>query len=177
MSKVLVVIDMQNDFIDGALGTAEAVSIVPAVVDKIKHYDGAVVYTRDTHQEDYLETQEGRALPVKHCIEGTRGWELQKEIDSLRKKAGSTVYNKNTFGSKDLAQQLVVRAAEEGIERIEMIGVCTDICVISNALTVKAFLPEVKITVDASLCAGATPEGHRNALKAMQICQIEIQNA
>ncbi|SCL84320.1 cysteine hydrolase family protein [Sporanaerobacter sp. PP17-6a] len=174
MNKVLIVIDMQNDFIDGALGTKEAMGILPDVIQKIKDFEGNIIYTRDTHKKDYLSTQEGKYLPVEHCIEGTYGWELQKDIKQLMEDTKSTVYNKNTFGSKELAQQLVKMNENKPVEEIELIGLCTDICVISNALTIKTFLPEVKISVDAKCCAGVTPESHQNALNAMKMCQIQI---
>ncbi len=173
MQKILVVVDMQNDFIDGALGTSEAVAIVPRVEEKIKSFDGKVLFTRDTHFENYMETQEGKNLPVPHCIKGTEGWQIRKELDSLRK---TEPIDKLTFGSSELAQMLVSENEKEPIESITFIGLCTDICVISNAFTVKAFLPEVPLTVDASCCAGVTPDSHKNALSAMKICQITVEN-
>ena len=174
MKKVLIVVDMQNDFIDGALSTKEAVNIVPNVIQKIKKFKGKVIYTKDTHKKDYLSTQEGKKLPVEHCIEGTPGWELHKNIQELIEDAQANIYNKDTFGSKELVQELIEIDKKEKIEGIELIGLCTDICVISNALLIKAFLPEVKISVDAKCCAGVTPESHQNALNAMKMCQIEI---
>ena len=169
--KVLVVIDMQNDFIDGALGTPEACAIVPAVVDKIRNFDGLVLATRDTHGADYLNTQEGRNLPVEHCIKGTKGWELNPEISALIKEAP---IDKPTFGSCELGMRIKELAEHENIENITLIGVCTDICVISNAMIIKAFLPEVPVTVVKDCCAGVTPESHLRALEAMRSCQIEI---
>lgn len=169
--KVLVVIDMQNDFIDGALGTPEACAIVPAVVDKIRNFDGLVLATRDTHGADYLNTQEGRNLPVEHCIKGTKGWELNPEISALIKEAP---IDKPTFGSCELGMRLKELAQHENIENITLIGVCTDICVISNAMIIKAFLPEVPVTVVKECCAGVTPESHLRAIEAMRSCQIEI---
>lgn len=179
--KVLVVIDMQNDFIDGALGTPEAVGVVPRVIEKIRSWDGAVYATQDTHQPDYLETQEGRLLPVAHCIQGTHGWSLAPGVRrALTEGVGrneSTLYvTKTTFGSRDLAELLAKRSGEEAIEEIALVGLCTDICVISNALVLKAFLPDVPISVDASCCAGVTPESHRSALAAMKMCQIRVDN-
>lgn len=174
MAKILIVVDMQNDFIDGSLGTKEAEAILANVIDKIKGFDGMVMFTQDTHQTDYLKTQEGENLPVEHCIEGTYGWELQKDIKSLMEEKNSPGYTKNTFGSKDLVHELVELSEKEGIEEIQLVGLCTDICVISNALTIKTFLPEIKISVDASCCAGVTPESHENALSAMKVCQIEV---
>ncbi|MDU5083109.1 cysteine hydrolase [uncultured Tissierella sp.] len=176
MNKVLIVVDMQNDFIDGALGTKEAVNIVPNVIQKIKKFKGKVIYTKDTHNKDYLSTQEGKKLPVEHCIEGTPGWELHKNIQELIEDAQTNIYNKDTFCSKELVQELIEIDKKDKIEGIELIGLCTDICVISNALLIKAFLPEVKISVDAKCCAGVTPESHQNALNAMKMCQIEITN-
>ena len=177
MKKILVVIDMQNDFIDGALGTAEAVSIVPKVIEKIRAFDGTVLFTRDTHEEGYLETQEGRNLPVPHCIKGTHGWKLHPEIESLAEDLGGPpalhVFDKGTFGSRALAKYL---ADDPDVSEIELVGLCTDICVISNALTIKTCLPETPITVDAACCAGVTPESHRRALDAMRVCQIRIVN-
>ena len=179
--KVLVVIDMQNDFIDGALGTPEAVGIVPGVAEKIRTWDGPVYATQDTHFPNYLETQEGRILPVVHCIQGTEGWKIESSVRAaLTEGAGrneSVLYlTKATFGSRDLAEVLVQRRKEEPIEEIVLIGLCTDICVISNALVLKAFLPEVPITVDAACCAGVNPDSHRNALDAMRMCQIGVVN-
>lgn len=171
MQNILVVVDMQNDFIDGALGTKEAVRIVPAVEKKIREFDGTVLFTRDTHETWYLETQEGRNLPVPHCIRDTEGWQIRSELDALRQ---TQPIDKETFGSTDLAGELVAMNEDEEIGSITFVGLCTDICVISNALLVKASLPEVPIYVDASCCAGVTPESHENALKAMEACQIRI---
>ena len=170
MKKILVVVDMQNDFIDGALGTAEAVAIVPKVAEKIKNFDGTVLYTRDTHEENYMETQEGRNLPVPHCIRDTEGWQIRTELQ----QAGAEVVDKPTFGSRALAEKLVEMNREEAIESITLIGLCTDICVISNAFVIKAFLPEMPIIVDAACCAGVTPESHERALEAMKVCQIAV---
>ncbi len=164
--KVLVVVDMQNDFIDGALGTKEAVAIVPKVVEKIRNFDGRVLFTRDTHKEDYLDTQEGKKLPVAHCIKGTEGWELHPEIEALRKE---DALDKPTFGSTQLG---CILKEMDGLESVTFVGLCTDICVISNAMIAKAFIPEVPVIVDASCCAGVTPQSHKNALEAMKMCQI-----
>ena len=182
MGKVLVVVDMQNDFISGSLGTKEAQAIVPAVVAKIKEYQkngDRVVYTYDTHEENYLETQEGKNLLVKHCIRGTDGWKLTPEIDVL---CEGDILNKSSFGSIELGFKLndyrsnlrVIK--NERVESITLIGVCTDICVISNAMILKAFFPDKPIIVDAACCAGSTPEGHKNALAVMKTCQIQIEN-
>ena len=173
MKNYLVVVDMQKDFIDGALGTKEAEAIVDRVAEKIRSFDGEVIFTRDTHSPDYLETQEGRNLPVVHCVEGSEGWQIRAGLTELRP---CTVLNKPSFGSTELGELLAARAREEGLGSITLIGLCTDICVISNALLLKAFLPETPLFVDASCCAGVTPESHRNALAAMKLCQIGIEN-
>ena len=166
MKKFLVVVDMQKDFVDGALGTKEAVAIVPNVVKKINEFDGKIFVTYDTHFENYMETEEGKNLPVPHCIKGTKGWEI---TEKLPVKDTDTVIDKITFGHVWSADMI------KGNE-IELIGLCTDICVISNALGIKAVLPEVPVTVDASCCAGVTPGSHKNALEAMKMCQVKIIN-
>ena len=172
--KFLIVVDMQNDFIDGALGTKEAVAILPAVKTKIENFEGRVLFTRDTHETDYLETQEGKNLPVEHCIKGTDGWQIRPELDALRKEEA---VDKPSFGSVALAQMLkAYDTYEEKIDEITLIGLCTDICVISNAMIIKAYLPETPIFVDAACCAGVTPESHERALDAMAICQITTFN-
>lgn len=175
MNKVLIVVDMQNDFIDGALGTPEAQAIVPKAIQKIRRHEGPVIYTRDTHTIQYSETQEGRKDPIPHCVEGTYGWEFQENIARLALQKQPTIFNKDTFGSKELVGYLMGKNAENRIDEIELIGLRTDICVISNALTLKTFLPEVEIKIDASCCAGVTPDRHENALKAMEACQIVIE--
>ena len=172
--NILVVIDMQNDFIDGALGTPEAVAIVPKVMVKMMNFDGLVLATRDTHGEDYLERQEGKKLPVVHCIKGTHGWEIKDEIQQL---LISQPIDKPTFGSEALGKVLKdLNNDVEPIDSITLVGLCTEICVISNAMLLKAFYPEVPISVDASACAGVTPQSHKNALEAMKMCQIDIVN-
>ena len=172
MRKILVVVDMQNDFIDGALGTPEAVEIVENVKARIREYDPADIFvTMDTHTPDYLSTQEGRNLPVEHCIKGTKGWQIRSDIAELL--PGWHVYEKPTFGSVALAKDMAEIAAKEDIE-IEVLGLCTDICVVSNALLLKANMPEVQISVDPACCAGVTPESHEAALKTMQMCQIKV---
>lgn len=173
---VLVVIDMQNDFIDGALGTAEAQSIVPSVVEKIESWDGPVFATMDTHHPDYLETGEGRHLPVPHCICGTKGWEIRSEVLSALKKKGGTVITKGTFGSTVLPSAITGDGNPDEITRIELVGLCTDICVVSNALILKAHFPEADIAVDAGCCAGVTVEKHLAALETMRSCQIDVIN-
>lgn len=172
--KVLIVVDMQNDFIDGALGTPEARKIVPAAAEKIRSWSGEVYATQDTHQTDYLTTQEGQNLPVEHCIEGTPGWEIAPAIRDAM--TNFTCLTKPAFGSRSLAETLMIVNQNEAIEEIVLIGLCTDICVISNAMMLKAFLPEVPVSVDAACCAGVTPQSHRNALEAMKMCQIKIYN-
>lgn len=172
MRKILLVIDMQNDFINGALGTSEAEAIVDRVAEEIRKYPtGDVIATRDTHTEDYLNPQEGRKLPVVHCVKGTLGWELHPEISAALKNAD--IINKPTFGSRVLAEKLSALAELDDLE-ITLIGLCTDICVVSNALLMKAFLPETPIRVLADCCAGVTPENHQAALDTMRMCQIEI---
>ena len=168
--KILVVVDMQKDFIDGALGTPEAVAIVPYVKQAIENFDGKVLFTRDTHFADYMDTQEGKHLPVPHCIQGTPGWEIHPQLDALRK---TEPIDKLTFGSSQLPQIL---AAEKEVESITFLGLCTDICVISNVMITKAFFPEIPLIVDAKGCAGVTPQSHKNALEAMKMCQITIVN-
>ncbi len=176
MNDYLIVVDMQNDFINGPLGTAEAALIIPPVIDKIKAHKGPVIFTFDTHYENYLDTIEGRNLPVKHCVMGTEGWSLEKNIEKLRLSLDTIAFSKPTFGSREMADHLYAENAKEKIDSIELVGICTDMCVISNALLIKAYLPETRIIVDASCCAGVTPERHNNALEAMKLCQIEIIN-
>ncbi len=172
MRKLLIVIDMQNDFIDAALGTKEAVSIVDAVKEKIRSYPaGDVIATMDTHGENYMDTQEGKYLPVPHCIRGTEGWKIRPDIEELLE--GARIYEKPTFGSMKMAADLKALSEKEKIE-LELIGLCTDICVVSNALLLKAAMPEVKISVDPACCAGVTPEKHEAALETMRSCQIQV---
>lgn len=169
MGRLLVVVDMQKDFVDGTLGSREAKAIVPHVVDKIRIYEEAgqeVVFTLDTHFENYMDTLEGKKLPVVHCVKGTPGWEL---IDELREVRGKR-FEKVTFGSRELADYVM----DGGYESVELVGLCTDICVISNALLIKAGVPDTPILVDAACCAGVTPESHGNALRAMGMCHIDI---
>ncbi len=174
MEKVLVVVDMQNDFIDGALGTKEAREILGNVVKKIESYGGHKVFaTRDTHGDDYLETFEGRHLPVPHCIRGTKGWEIREEVARALDKVNAEVIDKPVFGSEKLVERLYEMAREQSLE-IELVGLCTDICVVSNALLLKTKLPEVRIQVDPACCAGVTPESHEAALLTMKMCQIEM---
>lgn len=167
--KFLIVVDMQVDFITGSLGSTLATAIVPNVVEKVKNFDGTVIFTRDTHSVEYLKTQEGRNLPVEHCIKDTAGWEICDELKPYVK----TVIDKITFGSVELPN--VLKEYGQEIEEIELCGLCTDICVISNAMILKATFPETKITVDANCCAGVTVESHETALNAMKAVQIEIK--
>lgn len=165
MKKTLIVIDMQNDFIDGTLGTAEAVAIVDNVQRKIAEYraaGGEIIFTRDTHSENYLDTPEGKKLPVVHCVKGTQGWQISDKLDA----AGCDIIDKPSFGW--------TRWNERSFEAIELVGLCTDICVVSNALILKAQFPDAEITVDASCCAGVTPETHNAALATMKMCQINV---
>ena len=171
MGKAIIVVDMQNDFVDGALGTQEAQAMLPRLVEKLKAEQTAgtaLVFTMDTHGTDYLETQEGKKLPVEHCIRGTTGWQIADALQPFV-RAAAAVIEKPTFGATALP------AAIADYDEIEFVGLCTDICVISNALLLKAFYPEKRITVDASCCAGVTPESHANALNAMRMCQVEVQ--
>ena len=169
MSKILIVVDMQNDFIDGALGTKEAVAIVPYVKEVVENFEGKVLFTRDTHFENYMDPQEGKNLPVPHCIKGTDGWQICAVLEELRK---TEAIDKVTFGSKDLAEIL---KQEENIEEITFVGLCTDICVMANAVLLRTAMPNTPITVIASCCAGSTPEAHKTALEAMKSLQIDIE--
>lgn len=182
MSKILVVVDMQNDFIDGALGTKEAESIVKNVVTKIQQYisnNDSIYFTMDTHNEDYLKSQEGLKLPVEHCIKGSTGWELQKDIkilvESLGDKAG-IIFEKNGFGSTELAEIIKHNYNDDENTEIELVGLCTDICVITNAILLKTYMPNSKISVIASCCAGVTEQSHSEAINTMKMCQIDINN-
>ena len=172
MQNFLVVVDMQNDFISMALGTNEARLIVSGVADKIKSFSGKVIFTRDTHEENYLDTREGKYLPVPHCIKGTVGWEIEASLKTLR---CDMVFDKPTFGSIALSDYLVGENEKEPIASVTFVGLCTDICVISNAMLVKAALPEIDVIVESSLCAGVTPESHARALDAMKMCQIIVE--
>ena len=169
MKKLLIVVDMQNDFVSGSLGSEDAAAIVENVVEKVKQAESEnteIIFTRDTHGEDYLNTQEGRHLPVVHCVKGTHGWEIVDELLPYVKE----VVDKPTFGSLELAD--IVR--EKGYTDVEVVGLCTDICVVSNVMILKAVLPEAVITVDSRCCAGVTKESHQSALDTMRICQAEI---
>lgn len=168
--NILIVVDMQKDFIDGALGTKEAVAITDNVAKVIENFDGQVIFTRDTHTEDYLNTQEGRKLPVVHCVKGTYGWELDEKLKPYVSEK-TPVFDKPSFGSMELAKYV---SELENVETITLVGLCTDICVISNAMILKAAMPEAELRVIENACAGVTPESHANALAAMKMCQIEI---
>lgn len=166
--KYLIVVDMQVDFITGVLGSKNAEAIVPSVVEKVKNFDGKVIFTRDTHFDNYMGTQEGIKLPVAHCIKGTTGWQICEELLPYAK----TIIDKITFGSIELPQ--ILKDYGEPMEKIELCGLCTDICVISNAMLLKTAFPEVPISIDSSCCAGVTVENHNTALNAMKAVQITI---
>ncbi|MBE7033696.1 MAG: cysteine hydrolase [Ruminococcaceae bacterium] len=174
MQKILVVVDMQKDFVDGALGTKEAQAIVDNVVKKIEDFDGSIYVTYDTHFEDYLETDEGKNLPVVHCVRDTDGWKLNEKVQAALDKKSYTEVEKITFGSIDLPFVLAEENEMDDAE-IEVIGLCTDICVVSNALILKANYPDINISVDSSCCAGVTPEKHEAALETMRSCQIIVK--
>ena len=174
MKKLLVVVDMQNDFITGALENKEGQMIVDKLADYIRDFDGDIIATRDTHTEEYMATQEGKKLPVPHCIRGTEGWNIvpavQAALDKKAETASVRYIDKPTFGSCKLGETV----AAEAYTDVELCGVCTDICVISNALLTKAFLPNAHVKVDASCCAGVTPSSHNTALEAMKACHVEV---
>ena len=170
MQDILIVVDMQNDFISGSLGTSEAQAITPNVLRLIKDFDGKIIFTKDTHEANYLYTKEGKNLPVAHCIKGTQGWEIEKSLLPYTKE----IIEKPTFGSLELVKRLQDLDREEKINTITFVGLCTDICVISNVLLTKSAFLEAEIIVDASCCAGVSPQSHKNALEAMKMCQIKI---
>ena len=175
--KYLIVVDMQNDFVNGSLGTSEAASVVLNVEKRIADAIARgekVIFTKDTHESGYLSTLEGKNLPVQHCIKGSEGWEIIPRLQNYAE--GRMIIEKPTFGSTELARMLEKESLSEPVEKVTLIGLCTDICVISNALLLKAFLPQCEIAVDASACAGVTPRSHQNALDAMRACQITIEN-
>ncbi|MCR5781155.1 MAG: cysteine hydrolase [Clostridia bacterium] len=174
MKKILVVVDMQKDFVDGALGSEEAAAIVPAVVKKISGFDGGIFVTYDTHYGNYMDTAEGKKLPVPHCIKGTDGWELNGDVAQALASKQYTAVEKNTFGSVDLPALIRDAVGDEEFT-VEIIGLCTDICVVSNALIIRAFFPEAPVAVEAACCAGVTPEKHEAALETMRSCQIEVR--
>ncbi len=174
MMHFLLVVDMQRDFVDGALGTPEAREILPRVVDKILNFDGQIFATLDTHAQNYLQTAEGRKLPVPHCIKGTPGWMLCDEVAAALEQKDCTRVEKLTFGSV-LLPRLIYQAAGGAPLAIELVGLCTDICVVSNALILKANFPEAEISVDSTCCAGVTPDAHAAALQTMRSCQINVK--
>lgn len=174
MNKKLIMIDIQNDFVTGVLGTKEAQQILPRLMEKAGSFQGEILMTQDTHFENYLETQEGKLLPVSHCIKGTKGWELVPELEELRQQRKAKVYQKSCFGSIRLAEDLKAAYEEGQLDGVELAGLCTDICVVSNALLIKAFLPEIPVIVDAGCCAGVTVEKHMAALEVMRSCQVII---
>ena len=176
MSDYLIVVDMQKDFISGSLGTPEAQAIVVPVIQKICGHKGPLYFTRDTHDENYLETHEGQRLPVEHCIKGSPGWQLHPELEALAQAFGGVILDKPAFGSPQLGELLAKRDAQDPVDSITLIGLCTDICVISNALLLRSLFPEADILVDASCCAGVTPQSHRGALEAMKLCHVDIIN-
>ena len=173
MTKLLIVVDMQKDFVDGSLGSKEAIGIVDNVVKKIENFDGDIIVTYDTHHQNYMETQEGKKLPVPHCIKGTPGWELDKKVQAAVDKKKYKVIEKPTFGSTELTEYISANYNTNELE-IELIGLCTDICVVSNALLIKANFTEAKVSVDSACCAGVTPDSHNAALTTMQMCQVNI---
>ena len=172
MRNILIAVDLQNDFISGCLGSSEAIAIAPIAAQKIRDFSGEILFTMDTHFDDYLSSQEGKRLPIPHCIKGTDGWQLCPEIAPLQN--GRPVFEKSAFGSEELAAYLKCENQKERIDQIILLGVCTDICVISNAMLIKAALPDCPVAVDAAACAGVTPASHENALQAMAACQIDI---
>ena len=171
LKKILVVVDMQKDFVDGALGSKEAIAIVDNVSKKIEEFDGDIIVTYDTHEENYMDTQEGKNLPVPHCIKGTDGWKLDKKVQEALDKKEYKVIEKPTFGSTELPQYIKENYIPD---EIELIGLCTDICVVSNALLLKANFLETKVIVDAGCCAGVTVESHNAALTTMKMCQVTV---
>ena len=175
MKKILIVVDMQKDFVDGALGSPEARAIVAPAAEKIRNFDGDIFVTYDTHGKDYAETAEGKNLPVPHCIKGTEGWELNETVREALADREYGEVEKGTFGSVDLPALLEQNYDTENLS-LELIGLCTDICVVSNALLLKAHFPEMPIAVDAACCAGVTPESHNAALTTMKMCQIKVIN-
>lgn len=172
MNKLLIVVDMQKDFVDGALGSKEALAIVEPVVQKIQGFDGDIIVTYDTHQPNYMDTQEGKNLPVPHCIKGTAGWELDHRVQKALEGKPYKVIEKPTFGSTELPEY--IKATYGSAPDMELIGLCTDICVVSNALLLKANFLEAKVSVDAACCAGVTIESHQAALTTMKMCQITV---
>ena len=174
MKHFLIVVDMQKDFVDGALGTPEAVAIVPAVCERIREFDGEIIVTYDTHPDTYLDTAEGKKLPVVHCVKDTDGWQLDAAVASALAEREWLAVEKPTFGSTDLPFLIRSMAGEEDFD-VTLIGLCTDICVVSNALLLKAHFPEISVAVEGNLCAGVTPDTHAAALQTMRMCQIDVK--
>ena len=173
MHNILIVVDVQNDFVDGSLGTKEAVSIIPNVCSKIKNFEGDIYVTKDTHFDNYLNTSEGKKLPVEHCVKERDGWQLNEYVERALSDKEYTIIEKNSFGSLELPD--IIRQKYSNLDfQIEIVGVCTDICVVSNALILKANFPENEIKVDASCCAGVTVESHNASLLTMKMCQIDV---
>ena len=174
MKHFLIVVDMQNDFVSGSLGSKEAVGIINNSCERIKSFDGEIFVTYDTHAEDYMSSAEGKKLPVLHCVKGTNGWELDPMIAESLAGRDYTSVEKPTFGSVELPDMISKAACGDDFD-ITVIGLCTDICVVSNALLLKAYFPEKRIIVDAACCAGVTPESHTAALLTMKMCHIEVE--
>ena len=174
MKKILIVVDMQKDFVDGALGTKEALAIVDNVAKKIEDFDGDLIVTYDTHSDDYMSTQEGKNLPVPHCIKGTDGWKLDSRVQTALEGREYKAIEKPTFGSTVLVDYLKGKYADEELD-IELIGLCTDICVVSNALLIKASFLDAVVSVDSSCCAGVTVDSHNAALTTMKMCQVHVK--
>ena len=171
MKELLVVVDMKKDFIDGSLGTKEAQAIVEPVCEKIRSFNGDVIYTRDTHGENYLDTLEGKNLPVKHCIKDTEGWQIQKDIYEAGSGKTLCVIDKPVFGSVELTEIAFIGR----YEKVTLIGLCTDICVVTSALLLKTKLKEIPVAVIENLCAGVTPQSHKAAVETMKMCQVIIE--
>ena len=172
--KKLIIIDVQNDFITGSLGTEEARRMLPRLLEKVSRFSGEILLTQDSHSDNYPDTQEGKLLPVSHCIIGTEGWEFHRDLEKLRAERNAKVYRKPCFGSVSLVDDLKDAYEKELLDSVELVGICTDICVVSNALLLKAYLPQMRIVVDAGCCAGVTPKTHQAALETMKMCQIEV---
>ncbi|MCQ2547805.1 MAG: cysteine hydrolase [Clostridia bacterium] len=173
--KKLIVVDVQNDFIFGSLGTKEAQEVLPNIVEMVKNWEGEVEFTRDTHDANYLDTQEGKFLPIEHCIEGTSGWQLVPELEEFRQEHNSKTFDKPFFGSLECARETKYEFIEGKIDSVTLIGVCTDICVISNALLIKSASPELPVHVVESCCAGVSPQKHDSAIETMKSCQIIVE--
>jgi nicotinamidase-related amidase len=172
MAKYLIVVDMQNDFVTGSLATEEAKAVAVRVAEKIRSFGGTVAFTMDTHPKGYLQMREGRALPVEHCVKGSEGWELCPEVRTLAE--GKKIFEKPTFGSAEMGAWLAEENRAQAVESVEFAGLCTDVCILSNAAIARAFVPEAEILVDSSACAGTTPERHETALEALRAFQVGV---